>query len=346
MAILKPLDGKELNPDFLDLISNILYEPARDVINNIFETYHDKDGNFIEQFQTGGFTQRLWELLLHQVLLSEGFIQNTDFEMPDFQVVKNGTELFIEATTSNPSKKGDISSGLLEIVYSDKPEETRKDAFEKLKDYYIEKIGSCLYSKQKEKYQEREHVKNKPLVFAVSPLHDDFAKRNSDSLLFKYLYGLEHEAVVDEEGKLLSVDFTPKAVFTKINEAEIQPFFEAENSEFVSAVIFFNDVTIDKFNRMGYLSSSYDNILIARNCDLYDPEGAVPKSIYYLLSADSPIEDWKQGFTVYHNPNAVKPLDHSVFDGFRQIWLENGKLAGIMPDFFPFTSLTVATTID
>lgn len=346
MAILIPLKGKVSNPDFLDLISNKQYEPARDIIQKIFETYHDKDGNFIEQFQTVGFSQRLWELLLHQVLLSEGFIQKTDFEMPDFQVLKNGTELFIEATTSNPSKKGNVSSELMDIIYSDKPEGTRKNAFEKLKDYYIEKIGSSLYSKLEKKYHEREHVKDKPLIFAVSPLHDQFARQNSDSLLFKYLYGLEHESVVDEKGNLLSVAFTPKAVFTKINDAEIHPFFETENSEFVSAIIFFNDVTIDKFNRMGYLSRRYDNILMIRNCDLYDPESAIPKSIYYLLGANSPIEDWKQGFTIYHNPNAINPLDKSVFEGFRQIWLKDGKLAGLMPDFFPFTSLTKAETTD
>jgi len=346
MAILTPLEGTELNPAFSDLITNILYEPARDIIQNIFETYHDKDGNFIEQFQTTAFTPRLWELLLHQVLLTEGFIQKTDFKMPDFQVVKNSNELFIEATTSNPSEKGDVSSELIEIVYSNQSEDIRRNAFEKLKNYYIEKIGSSLYTKQKEKYHEREHVKDKPLVFAVSPLHDEFAKQNSDSLLFKYLYGLEHESIVDEKGNLLSVVFTQKAVFTKINVAEFQPFFESESSEFISAIIFFNDVTIDKFNRMGYLSNNYENLLLARNCDIYNPDSARPKSIYYLLGANSPVEDWKQGFTIYHNPYAVNPLDKSIFEGFRQIWFEDGKLDDFMPDFFPFTSLTETTTIN
>ena len=59
-----------------------------------------------------------------------------------------------------------------------------------LKKYYIEKIGSALNSKLNKKYYELNYLKDKPLILAIAPMHDEYARQNSDYLLITYLYGL------------------------------------------------------------------------------------------------------------------------------------------------------------
>jgi len=62
---LAPVTSKQpLNPDFEKFISQEGYSPARDIISLMMHWYEDADGNFVEQFQTTGFDQRIWELYL------------------------------------------------------------------------------------------------------------------------------------------------------------------------------------------------------------------------------------------------------------------------------------------
>ena len=103
------------------------------IADEIFSEFIDKDGNFIEQFQTTGFYQRIWELLLFKSFISEGFSIDTSHNRPDFHLNKNNLEVFVEATTSNLAYKDSTSEDLITIITSDKPLNERKIASEKLK---------------------------------------------------------------------------------------------------------------------------------------------------------------------------------------------------------------------
>jgi hypothetical protein len=39
--------------------------PSRGMMNEVFSSFDEVDGNFVEQFQTSGFDARVWELYLH-----------------------------------------------------------------------------------------------------------------------------------------------------------------------------------------------------------------------------------------------------------------------------------------
>lgn len=67
--------------------------------------YEDADGNFIEQFQTTGFDQRIWELYLYAMLIEAGYILSREHNVPDFCSAGLFGELYIEAVTVGPTMK-------------------------------------------------------------------------------------------------------------------------------------------------------------------------------------------------------------------------------------------------
>lgn len=344
--IFEKIPDKHLDDKFKELCDEKKFMPAKETVIDICSRFKDKDGNFKEQFQTTGFEQRLWEVLLFGIFESEGFEIKQDYDRPDFEIIKNGRTIFVEATTSNIQDGDKTSEDLISVIKSTKPEKERVDAFNKLKEFYVEKIGSAFYSKTKKKYHELEWVRDKPIVLAISPLHDEFARKISDSLLITYLYGYEFSSTEDNQGNLVKVDYIDKNIFEKRNKSEILPFFNSDDSKHISAILFFNDLTVDKFNRMGFINGLRDNIIILRSCDIYDPESSRPKEILYILNDDEFEEDWKQGVSIFHNPNAACPLDENSFEGFRQVWWRNDKLDGYMPEFFPYTSETISDTLE
>jgi hypothetical protein len=60
------------HPSFVALGQQGRFSPARDLIGAMMRFYEDADGNFIEQFQTGGFDPRLWELYLFATFVELG----------------------------------------------------------------------------------------------------------------------------------------------------------------------------------------------------------------------------------------------------------------------------------
>ena len=75
-------------------------------MNDAFSRFIEKDGNFIEQFQTTGFNTRTFELYVSELLHAEGFTFEGREPHPDFCVTKNGVKLSIECTTANPTGNG------------------------------------------------------------------------------------------------------------------------------------------------------------------------------------------------------------------------------------------------
>lgn len=68
------VDAKEkLNEDFLLLDEFKGLNPAKKLIEEIAAEFEDKDGNFIQQFQTSGFDARMWELFLFKFFKTNDF---------------------------------------------------------------------------------------------------------------------------------------------------------------------------------------------------------------------------------------------------------------------------------
>ena len=94
---------KQLHPSFKLVQSSPRNKSTRRLMNDAFARFVEKDGNFVEQFQTTGFNTRTFELYVSELLHAEGFTFEGTEPQPDFCVSKNGVKVAIECTTANPT---------------------------------------------------------------------------------------------------------------------------------------------------------------------------------------------------------------------------------------------------
>jgi hypothetical protein len=336
----------EQNPQYQSLNTLKAFSPAKNILDEICKPLEDKDGNFVQQFQTTAFYQRLWEIFLHSFFVENNFEIINKKGRPDFQIQKNGVEIFVEACSSNPAVNDKFTNEFIEASIKAKDKESEQD----LKDYYTIKIGSILFSKLTKKYWDLDWVKGKPFILAVMPSHNKLANFLPDYKVIEYLYGKWFKAALKEDGKIEG----SSGIVTAHNYGQKKipsGFFEQPDTENISAVIFTNTCETQKFNRMGQQGKYHDNDVIIVRTGSYnnnEPDGP-PKYFSYQVAQGKSLETWSEGVSVLHNPNAKHPFDKSIFKGVRQIWTdEEGRLDGEMPPFYPFNSVTgvVARTDD
>jgi len=93
------LPDSKLHPLFLEIRDSRSHIAARGLMDRVFSEYVDKDGNFARDFQTQGFSARVWELSLFAYLFEEGYMLDSKHTMPDF-IIAEGCA--IEAVTNQP----------------------------------------------------------------------------------------------------------------------------------------------------------------------------------------------------------------------------------------------------
>lgn len=335
---------EKLHERFKLLIEAGVLEPAKNIIENICNLFEDKDGNFIKDFQSTGFDARLWEIYLFIFLYENNFEQIDDVNRPDFHVKKNGYDFFIEASLSSEKEAERYSREFIREAVEKNDLKIQKE----LIDYYSIRMGSVLYSKLNKRYWELDWVKDKPLVFAVTPSHNYISKFIPDAKIMEYLYGVK---ITSDEIDGLLLNAKNVVVEEHIHEGKIIPsnFFSQPDSENVSAVIFSNNCDLHKFNRMGFEHKlSERNLIIIRSGFEYDDSkpNAKAKEFTYQVKKGEVTENWAESLTIYHNPNAKIKLDTSVFENVKQIWVnEKGDFDGIMTKKFIFHSITGASEI-
>ena len=325
-----------LHPDFQQVATEIGFFPAQGIIEPMMRWHEDLDGNFVEQFQSTAFNQRIWELYLFATLIELGFSLDTTHAVPDFI----GTSLFgsiaIEAVTAGPTRRG------AEIVPPPTVEtEEQMEAY--LRDYMPIKFGSPLFSKLIKKYWEQKQIADVPLVFAIADFSSPGSMIYTRSALERYLYGYSFDAVRDEQGKTIA---KPIKIIEHGWGDKVVPsgFFDIPESEHVSAVISTTAGTISKFNRMGILAGfDAGDVLITRTGTVVDPnpEATNPLLFKAIVNAKGYHESWVEGLNVYHNPRAIIPLEEHLIPGAAHHHCdEEGNWTTTGPSFHPLASNT------
>ncbi len=301
---------ERLNPSFLRLASGDGYFAAREIIGAMMRWYDDADGNFVEQFQTTGFDARMWELYLFAVLTAANFTVERPRPAPDFLAHGLDGEFALEATSLNPSVGRDGKP--IAPPNPETPEETK--AY--FKHYLPIRYAGPLTAKLRKTYWEQPAAAGKPLVFAIQDFHDRMSMVYSGRALATYLYGFDHEARRDEEGRL---EVIALQVAEHRWEGKVVPsgFFNLPSSEHVSAVLFNSGGTLSKFNRMGVCAGfGADNVVLIRSGTAVDPDPNASEGAPYLhFVTEGYPETWIEGMDVYHNPNALHPLDPALLPG-------------------------------
>lgn len=327
---------ERLNPDFVTLIREEAYSPARAIIEPMMRWYEDADGNFVEQFQTTGFDQRIWELYLFATFVELGYVFDRSFPMPDFVCSGLAGAFSAEAVTVGPTRNGG------EIV-PPPPRETPEQKRAYLKHYMPIKFGSPLYAKLQKRYWVRDNVAGEPFLLAIADFSSPGSMIQSASALELYLYGFDHDIERDADGHLI---IEPKRIEEhQFGEKRIPSgFFRQAEAQNVSAVLTSAAGTVAKFNRMGLLAGfgSRKVVMIRKGTAVdVDPDASEPMVFSALVNAPSYEESWVEGLNIFHNPNAKIALDPDLLSGAGHHYVSaEGVRTSIVPPFHPYGSIT------
>lgn len=333
-------EADRLHPDFVSLISEEANSPARGIIEKMMRWYEDVDGNFIEQFQTTGFDQRIWELYLFATLVELGYVFDREQPMPDFVCTGLVGGFSLEAVTVAPTRQG-------AVIVPPPPRDTPEEDLDFVEQYMPIKFGSALYSKLCKRYWEKPHVAGRPFVLAVADFSSPDAMYNSAPSLERYLFGYWHEGVVDENGTLTIV---PHKIEQHAFGGKTIPsgFFRIADAANVSAVVSSPAGDLSKFNRMGVLAgfgSGHVALIREGNLPAPDPNATAPLRFQALVNAPDYVESWVESMNVYHNPGAVHRLDPALMPGaaHHDCW-QDGQVTSSLPEMHPFGTSTAAET--
>lgn len=326
----------KLHPDFERVATHAGYVPARALIEPMMRWHEDADGNFVEQFQTTGFDARMWELYLFAAITEAGLAISSEKSVPDFNLTGPLGDLCVEATTINPSKDHQGNA------VAHPPRETDEERRLYVEHYLPIRYAGPLNAKLSKRYWEQSHVVGKPLVFAIQDFHETLSMTWTRSALPTYLYGNRHQPIRQEDGTL-DIQVIPISMHKWGTKEVPSGFFSLPDSEHVSAVLFNNSGTIAKFDRMGVAAGfGAENVILVREGFVLDrdPDASEPRAFVHVVSEGYP-ETWMEGMDVYHNPNALHPLDPDVLPGAAHHHvMPDGQIESTSPDWHPLSSLT------
>ena len=278
------------------------YEAARNLVSEIANSFIDNDGHYKREFQSENFNSRLWELYLHIYFHNAGLLIENNHSAPDFELSFFGAKCFVEAVTVNPSQNA--------ARPDPPPPKSTEEITERLDGFMPIKFGSPLYSKLKHGYWNLDHVKGYPLVLAVHDFHNETSMTWSRTALSEYLYGVRAKVVKGQpvEEKIEQHEWQGKVIESG--------FFKQKDSENISAVLFSNQATLPKFNRMGKLAGlGSKDIGMLRHGFLYNPDPEAYEAIPFTKNVDDAdyAESWSDGLIMFHNPYAKIPVNPDLF---------------------------------
>lgn len=311
-----------INSDFLLIKDSPNYSAAKNIIEPLMRWYADIDGNFVEQFQTTGFYQRIWEILLYCIFTENDCVFDTSFNAPDFNLSYingfNSIPFALEATTVN--RPVDRTGQLIAM-----PQVNRNNVDEYndlLVNYFPTRYSGPLLAKLKKKYWEKEHVAGKPFVIAIADCQFKGAGNISHDALPLYLYGFQQK--MSERGVEERIDIDHHIWGTK----EVPSgFFYFEGAENISAIFFSPSNDIDKFNRMG-LKDGFNShkYKIRRTVKTPNIGSWEIEAITKIVPTKKYTETWDEGLIVFHNPNALHPFPEKILPNATHYYVNDGKL--------------------
>lgn len=337
------------------LLSEAHYEGAANLIKEIAYSYIDVDGNYIKDFQSTGFDARLWELFLYMYLHSSSFSINSDYHAPDYVVDYFGNPFSIEAVTVNSNP-----------TFDEPNPKNSKEAHLLRLDYMPIKFGSPLTTKLKKRYWIEKHVEAKPLILAVHDYHQPATLDAAGSMtwsrfaLMDYLYGARPKFKEEDDKFVVEHTTDSSGVHAIIEKVEFHSwkgkeipsdFFGLETAENISAVLFSNTATLTTFNRMGKLAGlGSKGVKMIRSGYRFDPTPFALEPLHFVIDVDSPEyeEGWSDGLVMYHNPNALYPVDINAFANISHVFFDPERMVFseiINPNnVFASTTMVLKTT--
>lgn len=272
----------------------------------------DRDGKFAIEFQTT-FNSSFWELYLHAALKDRGCSVDFTKDRPDFCAESPFGPFLMEAVTANNAadQPAEWQGTVADFV-------ALEDRAPIVAEATI-RLANALTSKHKkyvDEYAALAWVRRLPFVLAVAPFTGPHARVQNTEAIFKTLYGSSatpYEVLYeDEDGTQLvgGGEFFDTPVARKPNGAEIVlGLFRQHRMREVSAVVFSSVATWGKLRALS--KDPNPNVVfetLRSNHHGPDPHHEFTKKPEY-------VEGLLDGLCVFHNPDALRPLDRRIFRG-------------------------------
>jgi hypothetical protein len=318
-TLVKP--EKPQHPNFCHIIKPGVYESASKVLNDWANGFKDRDGKFVEEFQTT-FNSSFWELYLFACFKELNCEFDQSHSSPDFVLTSSPSgEFTAEATTANAP---DNYRPEWDKAMMDEPE---MDYILRLSTIRLLQSVLQKADKFKKSYSKLAHVQNKPFVICVSPFDQPFFFRQSHLAIVRVLYAYDQILTISgEEGELFIVGESRKYQVQKKPNVELKlglfiDEYYRERMADVSAIIFSNQATTSKVRALA--TEGKDSLIFSglRSINFETGrgvEGFVIKGLDYQ-------ETLLNGCHVLFNPFAKYPLDSKIFEG-REIAIHNYEL--------------------
>ncbi|EXF93033.1 hypothetical protein HK44_004880 [Pseudomonas fluorescens HK44] len=312
------------------LINDPVYFPARVVMEELAHWFEDPDGIFIRGLQGNEFNSRLFELYLHAAFYEQDFEIDHSYPQPDYLLMKRGMCIAVEAVTVAELEAPDGS-------YKNLDESALKSLISHIEHEMPFKFHRTLIKKVRHRpepaklaYWELEHTKGHPFVIAIHDYSRNMSMAMSAGALQKYLYGME---VMD--GKVYPIErheFEGRTIPSN--------FFGKEVNKHVAAVMLVTGATLPKFNRMGRVAGIRSPTSFAVVDGVRTDFNGNPYPFKAVVEHPAYSEAWHDGITIFHNPNAINPLDPELFPQVIHCFQSENGFTEYLPPNFMISSIT------
>lgn len=319
---------------FEELRNSPFHVPTRHLMNDLAQRMGDPDRNLVIEFQSQGFHARVFELACFAYLEASCLTIDRTMVRPDFLVSRNGSGgAAIEAVTSHSTEGQFADVSLLALE-----RESTDDVINKCANDFPIRIGRALNNKLKRRYWSLSHCAELPLVLAIGPFHEPGSGTYIDESLARYLYGVDRSAKRTKDGWLRSEQ--PVLQHEYADRSIPSGFFGYPDAEKVSAVIYANQWTISRFDRIARQATGWTKDLTGTRRGFYllpGDEFAHREFEHRLGDGAKQEESWWEGVTIFHNPRAVRPLTDALrcTSAFR---VRDGLVTRDVYEFHPLTS--------
>jgi hypothetical protein len=286
-----------------------------DVLNDWARGFVDRDGKFVEEFQTT-FNSSFWELYLFAVLKKYDMPVDFSQSRPDFCIPS--LDLNIEATVASHAQGSEPEYLRQGVEFPEDLNEFNRKTILRLSNSLTAKHRKYLDS-----YASLDHVRNRAYVVAVTNFDQPYsfmsAQRPIEAVLLGYYVDEERYIQSGRPGGRLEGEELRQVFKDSGSPVELGLFRTSAYPE-ISAVIFSNCATLGKVRAL----SSDPNPDIVFTALRYNPASDQPHMIREPKRRYQ--ENLLDGLRIYHNPFATHPLDPALFrhPSVFQLYWENG----------------------
>ncbi|WP_307572623.1 hypothetical protein [Variovorax paradoxus] len=301
----------QLHPRFCLLRDRAEFEPARGLVSKLHSTeIRHMRPDYFQYLQGRNFDSALFELFLLALFKAAGHRVDYRHDVPALLLTKANVAAAVDAFTVGTPVIGVEPQVASPQWVASKPQ--------------LHGLGGILFQSLHQRRWRVPHADGLPFVLAIQDF-DHGRAHGAPSALLHFLFGGLGRS--KELGDLFP-----------------DGFFGHQEAEHVSGVLFCNDATITKFNRLGQEEHGANAARMLRHGACLSEDGDTSKLAsfaYEVGQRGAQREQWNEGTVLIHNPFALHPLSPDWLGASAEMKCKDGRTTEcVAHGFHPLSSTT------